>query len=105
MRHPSDGMSASVPKPSGRRRLGGRDADDLAAHRQASGGSADRGDRTVGRPFDPRFAAAVSTVEDPAAADGIVVEETRPGFLWQDELLRPAEVIVARRYVRNGANT
>jgi molecular chaperone GrpE (heat shock protein) len=47
----------------------------------------------------------VSTVEDPAAADGIVVEETRPGFLWQDELLRPAEVIVARRYVRNGANT
>jgi molecular chaperone GrpE len=60
---------------------------------------------TVGRPFDPRFAAAVSTVEDPAAADGIVVEETRPGFLWQDELLRPAEVIVARRYVRNGANT
>lgn len=60
---------------------------------------------TVGRPFDPRFAAAVSTVEEPATADGIVVEETRPGFLWQDELLRPAEVIVARRDVRNGANT
>jgi molecular chaperone GrpE len=57
---------------------------------------------TVGRPFDPRLAAAVATVDDPVAADGIVVEEVRPGFLWQDELLRPAEVIVARRDVRNG---
>ncbi len=60
---------------------------------------------TVGRPFDPRLAAAVATVEDPKAADGIVVEEVRPGFLWQGELLRPAEVIVARRDVRNGDNT
>jgi molecular chaperone GrpE len=59
----------------------------------------------MGRPFDPRYAAAVATVEDPKAADGIVVEEVRPGFLWQDELLRPAEVIVARRNVRNGDNT
>jgi molecular chaperone GrpE len=60
---------------------------------------------TVGRPFDPRLAAAVATVEDPAAADGIVVEEVRPGFLWQEELLRPAEVIVARRAVRSGGST
>jgi molecular chaperone GrpE len=60
---------------------------------------------TVGRPFDPRLAVAMSTVEDPAAADGVVVEEVRPGFLWQGELLRPAEVIVARRAVRNGART
>ena len=59
----------------------------------------------VGRPFDPRHAAAVATVEDPKAADGIVVEEVRPGFLWQGELLRPADVIVARRDVRNGDNT
>ena len=60
---------------------------------------------TVGRPFEPRLAAAVATIEDPAAVDGIVVEEVRPGFLWQGDLLRPAEVIVARRHVRNGANT
>jgi molecular chaperone GrpE len=57
---------------------------------------------TVGRPFDPRLAAAMSTVEDPTIADGIVVEEVRPGFLWRGELLRSAEVIVARRNVRNG---
>jgi molecular chaperone GrpE len=61
--------------------------------------------KMVGRPFDPRLAAAVATVEAPAVADGIVVEEVRPGFLWQGELLRPAEVIVARRNVRNGENT
>jgi len=60
---------------------------------------------TVGRPFDPRLAAAVATVEDPAAVDGTVVEEVRAGFLWQGELLRPAEVIVARRGVRNGEHT
>jgi molecular chaperone GrpE len=60
---------------------------------------------TVGRPLDPRHAAAVATVEDSSAADGIVVEEVRAGFLWQGELLRPAEVIVARRDARNGDST
>jgi molecular chaperone GrpE len=59
---------------------------------------------TVGRPLDPRHAAAVATVEDPSAAGGIVVEEVRAGFLWQGELLRPAEVIVAR-HARNGEFT
>lgn len=57
---------------------------------------------TVGRPLDPRHAAAVATVQDPSAADGIVVEEVRPGFLWHGELLRLAEVIVAKRDARNG---
>jgi molecular chaperone GrpE len=59
---------------------------------------------TVGRPLDPRHAAAVATIEDPSAADGIVVEEVRAGFLWQGELLRTAEVIVARRDARNGGS-
>ena len=52
---------------------------------------------TVGRPFDPRIATAVATVAAPDVADGIVVEDVRPGFLWQGELLRLAEVIVAKR--------
>lgn len=60
---------------------------------------------TVGRRLDPRHAAAVATVRDPSAADGVVVEEARAGFLWQGELLRPAEVIVARRDARNGDST
>lgn len=51
---------------------------------------------TVGRPFDPRIARAVATIQHPAAGEGVVVEELRPGFLWEDELLRPAEVTVAK---------
>jgi molecular chaperone GrpE len=51
----------------------------------------------LGRPFNPRIATAVATVERPGVADGQVVEELRPGFLWNDDLLRPAEVIVAKR--------
>ena len=52
---------------------------------------------TVGRGFDPHIATAVATVADPDVADGIVVEDVRTGFLWQGELLRLAEVVVARR--------
>jgi molecular chaperone GrpE len=52
---------------------------------------------TVGRPFDPRIATAVATVADPDIADGIVVEDLRGGFLWHGELLRLAEVVVAKR--------
>jgi molecular chaperone GrpE len=55
---------------------------------------------TVGRPFDPRLATAVATIENPTFAEGTVVEELRPGFLWQEELLRPAEVVVAKRMAK-----
>jgi molecular chaperone GrpE len=51
---------------------------------------------TVGRPFSPTRARVVATIDDPAVADGVVVAEWRPGFEWEDELLRPAEVTVAR---------
>jgi molecular chaperone GrpE len=56
----------------------------------------------VGRPFNPRIAAAVATVVRPGIADGQVVEELRAGFLWDDDLLRPAEVIVAKRDGKEG---
>ncbi|MFY9827022.1 MAG: nucleotide exchange factor GrpE [Rhodoplanes sp.] len=51
---------------------------------------------TVGRPFTPARARVVATIDDPAVADGVVVAEWRPGFEWENELLRPAEVTVAR---------
>ena len=51
---------------------------------------------TVGRRFDPRIAVAIATVAGRAMAEGQVVEEVCPGFLWDDELLRSAEVIVAK---------
>ncbi len=52
----------------------------------------------VGRPFLPSVARAVSTVDDPSVAEGIVVAELRAGFKWEDEVLRLAEVTVARRH-------
>lgn len=48
----------------------------------------------IGRPFDPRLARVVGTTRDATVGAGIVGEEVRAGFLWDDELLRAAEVIV-----------
>jgi molecular chaperone GrpE len=48
----------------------------------------------VGKPFDPRLARAVGTAADAGLENGIVVQEVRSGFLWEGELLRPADVVV-----------
>ena len=48
----------------------------------------------TGRRFDPRVARVVGTTRDAAVGTGIVGEEVRAGFLWEEELLRAAEVIV-----------
>ena len=48
----------------------------------------------VGQRFDPRMGRVVGTTQDTTVGTGIVVEEVRAGFLWDDELLRAAEVIV-----------
>ena len=56
----------------------------------------------LGRPLDPQLARVVGTAPAPAAAEGIVVEEVRAGFLWDDQVLRPAEVIVSKRGISMG---
>lgn len=50
----------------------------------------------TGKRFDPRLARVVGTRQDTAVAPGTVVEEVRAGYLWDDELLRTAEVIVSK---------
>jgi molecular chaperone GrpE len=50
----------------------------------------------VGRPFDPRRARVVGTTPDGSVAEGTVIEEVRTGFLWDDQVLRTAEVIVSK---------
>jgi len=50
----------------------------------------------LGQPLDPRLARVVSTAPDHTAAEGIVVEQVRTGFLWEDQVLRTADVIVSR---------
>jgi molecular chaperone GrpE len=47
-------------------------------------------------PFDPRLARAIGTAADSAVAEGTVIEEVRAGFLWDDQVLRTAEVIVSK---------
>lgn len=48
----------------------------------------------VGQPFDPYTMRAVEVESRTAVAPGLVTEEHRRGFFWDEELLRPAEVKV-----------
>jgi molecular chaperone GrpE len=50
---------------------------------------------SVGQPFDPTRHEAMATVRDAEGAAGTVVDEAGRGYLWNDELLRPARVRVA----------
>ena len=50
---------------------------------------------SVGQGFDPTRHEAMATVRDGGGAPGTVVDEAGCGYLWNDELLRPARVRVA----------
>jgi molecular chaperone GrpE len=50
----------------------------------------------VGQRFDPRLARAVGGRPDAHAGPGIVLEEVRAGYSWDDGPLRAAEVIVSK---------
>jgi len=51
---------------------------------------------SVGQPFDPTRHEAMATVRDGGDEPGTVVDEAGRGYLWNDELLRPARVRVAQ---------
>jgi molecular chaperone GrpE len=48
----------------------------------------------LGQRFDPMTMHAIQTAQDAKQPDGLVLTETRTGFLYRGRLLRPAEVIV-----------
>jgi molecular chaperone GrpE len=48
-----------------------------------------------GKTFDPRTEEALQTVNDLNVPDHSVVQVVRPGYTYQDEVLRPAQVIVS----------
>ena len=50
----------------------------------------------AGLPFDPRLARAIGIAADSSVAEGTVIKEVRAGFLWDDQVLRTAEVIVSK---------
>jgi molecular chaperone GrpE len=71
-----------------------------AVHRQALAvlselGFPRRDDR--GRAFDPALHEAVSTVSDEDLVPGTVAEVIRPGYGPDEEILRPASVVVVTR--------
>ena len=52
----------------------------------------------IGRPFDPAIAEAVVTQPAPdGVADNTVIAEVATGYYLGDELLRPAQVVVAKK--------
>ncbi|HEY8036246.1 MAG TPA: nucleotide exchange factor GrpE [Methylobacter sp.] len=48
----------------------------------------------VGKTLDPRMMSAVEIINDATFDNGVVVEELRKGFLFEDQVLRLAEVKV-----------
>jgi molecular chaperone GrpE len=49
----------------------------------------------LGAQFDHNLHEAVSLSEHEDIEQGTVIDELRRGYLWKNELLRPAQVIVA----------
>jgi molecular chaperone GrpE len=50
---------------------------------------------SVGQEFNPHFHHAIESVETSEHADGTVISEMQPGYLFHDRVLRPAMVRVA----------
>ena len=51
---------------------------------------------SVGKPFDPSEHEAVQHVQTDEVPPGAVAQELRAGYRWQDRLIRPALVVVAK---------
>lgn len=56
--------------------------------------------RTIGEKFDPIKMECIQVIGVPEEQDGIVVEETRAGYVLYDKVLRPAQVIVGQRKMK-----
>ena len=58
---------------------------------------------SLGKEFDPHLHHAIDRVETTAQADGTIVGELRPGYMFHDRVLRPAMVRVAAEPVSKSA--
>jgi molecular chaperone GrpE len=71
-----------------------------AVHQQALAVLADLGfprREDTGRAFDPSLHEAIGTIADKELVPGTVAQVVRPGYGRDDEILRPAAVVVATR--------
>ena len=51
---------------------------------------------TINKPFDPQYMEAVAVVKDDAQKSQIVIEEITKGYLYNDKILRIAQVKVTQ---------
>lgn len=51
----------------------------------------------VGKKFDHNLHHAVTTIEEEGCEDETIVEEVKEGYMIKDKLLRPSQVIVAKK--------
>ena len=51
---------------------------------------------SLGKEFNPIFHEAVEMVEKEGEKEGTIVEEVRKGYFFQDKILRPAKVKIAK---------
>ena len=52
--------------------------------------------KTTGEKFDPHAHEAVETVDDKEKEEGLIVEELKPGYMFNGKLLRPASVKIVK---------
>ncbi|MGM0567721.1 MAG: nucleotide exchange factor GrpE [Elusimicrobiota bacterium] len=50
----------------------------------------------LGKDFDPNFHHALSFTRSPGEKDNKIVDVVQPGYFWDEEVLRPAQVVVAK---------
>lgn len=60
---------------------------------------------SLGKPFDPSEHEAVQHIQTDDVPPGAVAQELRAGYRWQDRLIRPALVVVARAAAPAAATT
>ena len=52
---------------------------------------------SIGEKFDPRFHEATGFVETENEEDGIIVEEEKSGYIYNDRIIRPALVKISKK--------
>ncbi len=57
----------------------------------------------VGKKFNPNFHEAVREVEVEGDEDGIIVEELQSGFELNGKVIRPATVVISKKFVNDGS--
>jgi molecular chaperone GrpE len=60
---------------------------------------------SVGKSFDPALHHAVSQVLSETVDEGVVVEELRRGYVYNDRTIRPALVSVSKKAANRGSGT